>query len=123
MSCRQPAEIIAAVIDKPVRFVDESPKISRDYARLPDRAGPRSTQYPRLRSSRIILAARRCARAVVTAGPRSSYTTPSCKIFHTSRQSRCAIAPIACAWPRHTTNRRYTSSKMLPFVFTAACAA
>ena len=29
MSCRQPAEIIAAAIDKPVRFVDESPEQAR----------------------------------------------------------------------------------------------
>jgi hypothetical protein len=33
------------------------------------------------------------------------------------------MAPIAWAWPRRGTSRRYTTLKIVPFAFTAALAA
>jgi len=63
-----------------LQFLRPGSKISAPHAG--------STRYPRLRSSRIIFAVRARRRSRVTAGPRSSYATPSCRIFQMSRQRR-----------------------------------
>ena len=59
------------------------------------------------RVPRIIFAAR--ALRTVFGNRRSAFLMRGLRvrIFHTRRQSRWAIAPIACACPRRTTKRRY----------------
>src|SRR5215467_13932514 len=39
--------------------------------------------------------------------PRSWYSTPSCRIFHTTRHSLCATAQMAFLCPSLGTSRRY----------------
>ena len=47
--------------------------------------------------------------STLTAGPRSSSRTRSCRIFQINRCNRCVMAPIARAWPRRGTTRRYSA--------------
>src|SRR5947209_19363314 len=74
--------------------------------------GVSCTEYPSFFSWATSLCLRRLRVRALTAGPRSTSRTPSCKTFHINPQRPAATAHTAFAYPRRTsehvnTNRRY----------------
>ena len=94
----QPFQILAILLERPGEVVTPSkipPTFCIPFSAVAWFMGVIATSYPSLRRARASMRAR-CFLALGSGSvPCSINRTPSCKIFHATRQSRWAIAQMA----------------------------
>jgi hypothetical protein len=96
---------------------DTTAGMTREFARLHN--NPSGFTGRRLRTwCSSLPTSRVCAGGRPSARP-SFRRRRADRSFQMRRQSRWVIAPLAWAWPRRGTSRRYTIAKMVPFACTA----